>query len=75
MMLDLTRWMARYYACTWGQALDAVVPAGVKKQAGTRVWTCLTLPETTRNGLLDGSLRLPPSRPRSSKSSPAPTSP
>ena len=59
MMLDLTRWMARYYACTWGQALDAVVPAGVKKQAGTRVWTCLTLPETTRNGLLDGSLRLP----------------
>ena len=57
-MLDLTRWMARYYACTWGQALDAVVPAGVKKQAGTRVWTCLTLPETTRNGLLDQSLKL-----------------
>lgn len=57
-MLDLTRWMARYYACTWGQALDAVVPAGVKKQAGTRVWTCLTLPETTRAGLLDGSLKL-----------------
>src|SRR5689334_19133505 len=36
-MLDLTRWIARYYACSWGQALDAVVPAGVKKQAGTRV--------------------------------------
>ncbi len=57
-MLDLTRWIGRYYACTWGQALDAVVPAGVKKQAGTRVWTCLTLPESTRNGLLDGSLRV-----------------
>ncbi len=57
-MLDLTRWISRYYACTWGQALDAVVPAGVKKQAGTRVWTCLTLPESTRTGLLSGSLRI-----------------
>ncbi|HEX8202196.1 MAG TPA: primosomal protein N', partial [Isosphaeraceae bacterium] len=33
-MLELTRWMAGYYACSWGQALDAVVPAGVKKGAG-----------------------------------------
>ncbi len=57
-MLDLTRWISRYYACTWGQALDAVVPAGVKKQAGTRVWTCLTLPEETRTGLGDGSLKV-----------------
>src|SRR5262245_11119125 len=29
-MLALTRWIADYYACSWGQALDAVVPAGVK---------------------------------------------
>jgi primosomal protein N' (replication factor Y) len=43
-MLELTRWMASYYACTWGQALDAVVPAGVKKQAGTRVGTFLVVP-------------------------------
>ena len=57
-MLDLTRWIARYYACTWGQALDAVVPAGVKKQAGTRVWTCLTLPESTREGLAAGNLHV-----------------
>ena len=57
-MLELTRWISRYYACTWGQALDAVVPAGVKKQAGTRVWTCLTLPESTRAGLTAGSIRL-----------------
>src|SRR5271156_5457257 len=28
-MLDLTRWMAGYYSCAWGQALDSVVPAGV----------------------------------------------
>ncbi|MBV8607944.1 MAG: primosomal protein N', partial [Singulisphaera sp.] len=44
-MLELTRWMAGYYACSWGQALDAVVPAGVKKRAGTRVGTFLTVPE------------------------------
>ena len=59
-MLDLTRWIAGYYACTWGQALDSVVPAGVKKQAGTRVWTCLTVPESTLAKRLDGSLTLNP---------------
>src|SRR3954469_2089291 len=47
-MLELTRWMAGYYACSWGQALDAVVPAGVKKQAGTRIGTFLTVPEEVR---------------------------
>ncbi len=35
-MLRLTRWMADYYLCPWAQVLDAVVPAGVRKQAGTR---------------------------------------
>ena len=44
-MLELTRWMAGYYACAWGQALDAVVPAGVKKQAGTRIGTYLVVSE------------------------------
>ena len=47
-MLELTRWMAGYYACSWGQALDAVVPAGVKKEAGTRVGTFLTVPDEVR---------------------------
>ena len=47
-MLELTRWMAGYYACSWGQALDAVVPAGVKKGAGTRVGTFLTVPDEVR---------------------------
>ena len=46
-MLDLTRWLAEYYACSWGQALDAAVPAGVKKHAGTRVGTFLIVPEET----------------------------
>ena len=35
-MLELTRWIADRYLCSWGQVLDCVVPAGVKKQAGTR---------------------------------------
>ncbi len=50
-MLDLTRWLADYYACSWGQALDAVVPAGVKKHAGTRIGTFLTVPEETKEAM------------------------
>jgi primosomal protein N' (replication factor Y) len=38
-LLQLTRWMADYYLCGWGQVLNAVVPAGAKEQAGTRVAT------------------------------------
>ncbi len=35
-MLDLTRWIAERYLCGWGQVLDTVIPAGVKKLSGTR---------------------------------------
>jgi primosomal protein N' (replication factor Y) len=35
-LLKLTRWMADYYLCGWGQVLHAVVPAGVREQAGMR---------------------------------------
>jgi primosomal protein N' (replication factor Y) (superfamily II helicase) len=35
-MLRLTQWMADYYLCPWGQVLEAVVPAGVRYDAGTR---------------------------------------
>ncbi len=35
-LLRLTRWMADYYLCGWGQVLNAVLPAGVKDRAGTR---------------------------------------
>ncbi len=35
-MLGLTEWMARYYFCSWGQVLDAVVPRAVKDSSGTR---------------------------------------
>jgi len=58
-MLDLTRWLADYYACSWGQALDAAVPAGVKKHAGTRVGTFLIVPEETRAALRSETLKTP----------------
>lgn len=45
-MLELTRWMADYYLCGWGQVLETVVPAGVKKQAGTRVVSAFRITQT-----------------------------
>src|SRR6476659_2700255 len=33
-LLRLTRWMADYYLCGWGQVLQAVLPGGVREQAG-----------------------------------------
>jgi primosomal protein N' (replication factor Y) (superfamily II helicase) len=35
-LLKLTRWMADYYLCGWGQVLHAIVPAGVRDKAGTK---------------------------------------
>ncbi|TWT56962.1 Primosomal protein N' [Thalassoglobus neptunius] len=35
-MLDLTEWIAGRYLSGWGQVLESVIPAGVKRQAGTR---------------------------------------
>jgi primosomal protein N' (replication factor Y) len=49
-MLRLTRWIAEHYLCDWGQVLEAVVPAGVRGQAGTRLATVLSLtPEVVGN--------------------------
>ncbi|NLY02787.1 MAG: primosomal protein N' [Rhodopirellula sp.] len=42
-MLRLTGWIAEHYLCPWGQVLDAVVPAGVRGQAGTRLTTLLSV--------------------------------
>ena len=36
-MLALTRWIGERYLCAWGQVLESVIPAGVKRQAGTRM--------------------------------------
>jgi primosomal protein N' (replication factor Y) len=35
-LLRLTRWLADYYLCGWGQVLQAILPAGVRDQAGVR---------------------------------------
>jgi primosomal protein N' (replication factor Y) (superfamily II helicase) len=40
-LLRLTRWMADYYLCGWGQVLNGVVPAGAREQAGIRALTLL----------------------------------
>lgn len=56
-MLELTRWLSGYYACSWGQALDAVVPAGVKKQAGMKFERFLVVPDETF--LIRDTLKLP----------------
>lgn len=29
-LLELTRWIARYYLCAWGEALQAALPAGMQ---------------------------------------------
>ena len=58
-MLALTRWIADYYACSWGQALDAVVPAGVKKHAGTRIATFLMVPDEAIAAVRAGTINPP----------------
>jgi primosomal protein N' (replication factor Y) len=55
-MLELTRWLAEYYVCSWGQALNAAVPAGVRNQAGTRVGTFLVVADETKRLLAAQSL-------------------
>jgi primosomal protein N' (replication factor Y) len=42
-MLQLTRWMAEYYACAWGEALQAVLPAVVRTGRKRRTLTVLRL--------------------------------
>jgi primosomal protein N' (replication factor Y) len=43
-MLRLTRWMADHYLCPLGQVIEAVVPSGVRLQAGTRETLFVSLP-------------------------------
>jgi len=31
-MLEMTRWVADYYGCSWGEVLEAALPAGVRHQ-------------------------------------------
>jgi primosomal protein N' (replication factor Y) len=41
-MIRLTRWMAEHYLCPLGQVLEAVLPAGVRAKAGTKLTTFLS---------------------------------
>ena len=43
-MLRLTRWMADHYLTTWGKALEGVLPAAIRYQAGTRERTFYSVP-------------------------------
>jgi len=52
-MLELTRWIAHRYLCGWGQVLESVIPAGVKRQAGTRQVRFFGLPEDFEQRLED----------------------
>ena len=54
-MLRLTRWIADYYLCDWAAVLDAVVPAGVRVGAGTRIATLLSVDEEAMKRLLHNS--------------------
>lgn len=57
-MLRLAQWMSDYYLCPLGQALQAIVPAGVRGQAGTREMTFLSVPPQVRQQLEAGQLKL-----------------
>lgn len=57
-MLRLAEWMADYYLCSLGQVLQAIVPAGVRGQAGTREMTFLSVPSAIKEQLQRGTLKL-----------------
>ena len=54
-LLKLTRWMAAYYACSWGEVLKAALPAGVDV-GGTRVLTRTEAPPVWRGAPLGRDL-------------------
>jgi len=44
-MLELTRWIAEEYACSWGEALSAVLPTALKGETGARQVVMIRLRE------------------------------
>lgn len=59
-MLRMTQWIAKYYLCPWGQVLEAVVPRGVRSQAGTRQASFLSVAPGVESRLSE--LKLPPAQ-------------
>ncbi len=35
-LVELARWMAAYYGCSWGEALSAILPSALKREGGAR---------------------------------------
>jgi len=59
-LFELTRWMSSYYACSWGEALAAVMPAAMKKEsAGQRVSWIEAAGEPTAEALAELEKRTP----------------
>jgi primosomal protein N' (replication factor Y) len=52
-MLRLTRWMADYYACSWGEALQAVLPAVVRTGRQRRTLTVVKLARSREETLAE----------------------
>jgi primosomal protein N' (replication factor Y) len=42
-LLELTRWVASRYACSWGEALNAAIPSGVKTKNPGQIIRLITL--------------------------------
>jgi primosomal protein N' (replication factor Y) len=57
-MLELTEWIATRYLSGWGQVLESVIPAGVKRRSGTRMVLGFSLAANIEEQLRD--VRLPP---------------
>jgi len=53
-MLALTRWIAQYYMCGWGEALECAAPAGLAAAGTRRYLLC-----TTGQSVLDTVCRTP----------------
>ncbi len=61
-MLRLTHWMADYYLSSWGQVLEAVAPAAVRRLAGTREVKLLRVDKGVTSRLTELKLRSPQQR-------------
>ncbi len=53
-LIELIRWMAAYYIVPVGQVFQAVIPAGVRTHAGTRIkkFVTLTNPDLTEDDIV-----------------------
>lgn len=60
-LLRLTRWVADYYACAWGEVLKAALPAGTTVESRCvvrRTGDTAALPEALREALAQGPVPL-----------------